>query len=99
MNVASFAHKSGVTREEVDSLQRRRLCRAMLELLTERRTVKKVSVHDVLKRSGVGRRQFYGLFVNKHECAYVALELQREERRIHKHQAVAVGVKPRASGG
>ncbi len=59
--------------EEVERLQRERLCRAMAEVMAEKGYVA-TSVEDVLKHAGVSRLSFYRLFDSKLDCFMAAFE-------------------------
>ncbi|WP_344967787.1 TetR/AcrR family transcriptional regulator [Streptosporangium fragile] len=59
--------------EEVERLQRERLCRAMAEVMAEKGYVA-TSVEDVLKRARVSRLSFYRLFDSKLDCFMAAFD-------------------------
>ncbi|MFI0452964.1 TetR/AcrR family transcriptional regulator [Actinomadura sp. 6N118] len=60
-----------LSREEVERIQRTRLCTAMAEAMTEKGYVG-TSVEDVLKRAVVSRQSFYQLFDSKLDCFMTA---------------------------
>ncbi|MFF5259873.1 TetR/AcrR family transcriptional regulator [Actinomadura viridis] len=63
--------RHALAREEVERIQRSRLCQAMAEVMTEKGYVG-TSVEDVLKRAGVSRQSFYTLFSSKIDCFMAA---------------------------
>ncbi|MGA7704761.1 MAG: TetR/AcrR family transcriptional regulator [Solirubrobacteraceae bacterium] len=58
---------------QIAEIQRARIVGAMLELASERGATS-VSVADVVARSGVSRRTFYDLFVDREDCFHAAFE-------------------------
>ncbi|MEV5746955.1 TetR/AcrR family transcriptional regulator [Actinoallomurus sp. NPDC052308] len=63
-----------LSREEVERIQRSRLCAAMAEVMAEKGYVA-TSVADVLQRSGVSRQSFYQLFEDKLDCFMAAFDV------------------------
>ncbi|GAA3979795.1 hypothetical protein GCM10023085_72570 [Actinomadura viridis] len=63
--------RHALAREEVERIQRSRLCLAMAEVMAEKGYVG-TSVEDVLKRAGVSRQSFYTLFSSKIDCFMAA---------------------------
>lgn len=61
-----------VGRERVAEIQRARILAAMAEVATERGAVN-ATVARVVARSGVSRRTFYNLFVDREDCFLAAL--------------------------
>lgn len=68
----------GLTRDEVETSQRRRLIAAMMEVVGEHGFVK-TSVSEIIKRAGVSRATFYMLFKDKEQCFIEGLEAAIEE--------------------
>lgn len=68
----------GLTREEVESSQRRRLVDAMMHVVGERGYVK-TSVAEIIKHAGVSRATFYMLFRDKEQCFIEGLEAAIDE--------------------
>ncbi|GAA0337132.1 TetR/AcrR family transcriptional regulator [Actinoallomurus spadix] len=62
-----------LAREEVERIQRSRLCAAMAEVMAEKGYVA-TSVADVLRRSGVSRQSFYQVFDSKIDCFMAAFD-------------------------
>ncbi|HEX2313198.1 MAG TPA: TetR/AcrR family transcriptional regulator [Thermomonospora sp.] len=65
--------RHALPREEVERLQRSRLCLAMAEVMTEKGYVN-TSVEDVLRRAGVSRQSFYQVFDSKLGCFMAAFD-------------------------
>lgn len=63
----------GLTAEDVAAHQRRRLQRAMIELVAAR-GYNDVSVTALAKHAGVSKRSFYQLFASKEECFLAAYD-------------------------
>jgi len=63
----------GLARVQVAQIQRSRILAAMFELASEK-GVANVSVADVVKRSGVSRRTFYEIFVDREDCFLAAFD-------------------------
>jgi AcrR family transcriptional regulator len=59
--------RHALAREEVERIQRSRLCAAMAEVMAEKGYVA-TTVADVLRRSGVSRQSFYRVFDDKLDC-------------------------------
>lgn len=68
----------GLTREQVESSQRRRLVAAMMHVVGERGYVK-TSVAEIIKHAGVSRATFYMLFRDKEQCFIEGLEAAIDE--------------------
>jgi hypothetical protein len=66
-----------LTREEVKENQRHRLVTAMAESC-RRFGLPHTSVQDVVELSGVGRRAFYELYADLHDCFEDAVRVARE---------------------
>ncbi len=66
-------HGTGNGGVRVSEIQRARILTAMSELVCERGTAE-VSVAQVVARSGVSRRTFYELFVDREDCFLAALD-------------------------
>ncbi|MBO2455628.1 TetR/AcrR family transcriptional regulator [Actinomadura barringtoniae] len=62
-----------LSRDEVERIQRSRLCVAMAEVMTEKGYVA-TSVEDVLKRAVISRQSFYQLFDSKLDCFMAAFD-------------------------
>jgi AcrR family transcriptional regulator len=62
-----------LSREEVEGSQRRRLLRAMGEVMAEKGYAR-TSVADILRRARVSRETFYELFDSKEDCFMSAFE-------------------------
>lgn len=60
-------------REEVQNTQRRRILRALTEIVGEI-GYKNTAVADVIRRAGVSRATFYGIYVDKEDCFFDAFE-------------------------
>jgi AcrR family transcriptional regulator len=88
-------------REEVERIQRLRLCAAMADAMAEKGYVG-TSVEDVLKRAVVSRQSFYQLFDSKLDCFMAAFDRACElllERLLESVGADENGVpQPRAAG-
>ncbi|KAB2370683.1 TetR/AcrR family transcriptional regulator [Actinomadura montaniterrae] len=69
--------RSALSPEEVERIQRSRLCAAMAEVMAEKGYVA-TSVADVLQRSGVSRQSFYQVFDSKLDCFMAAFDVARE---------------------
>lgn len=67
-----------LTREEVESSQRRRLIAAMTKVVSERGYAR-TSVAEVIKEAGVSRATFYVLFRDKEQCFIEGLEAATDE--------------------
>lgn len=65
--------RSALPREEVERIQRARLCAAMAEVMAEKGYAA-TSVGDVLRRSGVSRQSFYQVFASKLDCFMATFE-------------------------
>ena len=63
--------RHALAREEVERIQRSRLCVAMAEVMAEKGYIA-TSVADVLQRSGVSRQSFYRVFDDKLDCFMAA---------------------------
>jgi AcrR family transcriptional regulator len=61
----------GLSRDEVEQSQRRRLLQAATDVVAERGYVKTTVAH-ILERAGVSRATFYGLFADREECFHAA---------------------------
>jgi AcrR family transcriptional regulator len=70
---ASRASSNGTGRERVSDIQRARMLAAMIRVVSER-GASNVTVADVVARSGVSRRTFYEIFVDREECFLAAFE-------------------------
>src|SRR5690625_274855 len=68
----------GLTRDEVEKSQRRRLVSAMMHVVGERGYVR-TSVAEIIKRAGVSRATFYMLFKDKEQCFIEGLESAIDE--------------------
>lgn len=66
--------RSALSREEVERIQRSRLCAAMAEVMVEKGYAA-TSVADVLQRSGVARQSFYQVFASKLDCFMAAFDI------------------------
>ncbi|MFI6514417.1 TetR/AcrR family transcriptional regulator [Spirillospora sp. NPDC050679] len=66
--------RHALSREEVDRIQRTRLCAAMADVMAEQGYVA-TSVEDVLKRAGVSRQSFYRLFDSKADCFMASFDM------------------------
>ncbi|GAA2600583.1 TetR/AcrR family transcriptional regulator [Actinomadura fulvescens] len=66
-----------LSRAEVESIHRARLCAAMAEVMAEKGYVG-TSVGDVLKRAVVSRQSFYQLFDSKLDCFMATARLASE---------------------
>jgi AcrR family transcriptional regulator len=66
--------RHALSREEVEHIQRSRLCAAMAEVMAEKGYVA-TSVADVLRRSGVSRQSFYQVFDSKLDCFMAAFDV------------------------
>ncbi|MFD0855920.1 TetR/AcrR family transcriptional regulator, partial [Actinomadura adrarensis] len=69
--------RHALAREEVQRIQRGRLCAAMAEVMAEKGYVG-TSVADVLKQAGVSRQSFYELFDSKLDCFMATFECAGE---------------------
>jgi AcrR family transcriptional regulator len=67
----------GLSRDEVEASQRRRLLDATTEMVAERGYVK-TSVADILGRAGVSRATFYQLFNDREDCFLAAYRANAE---------------------
>lgn len=87
--------RHALPREEVQRIQRSRLCAAMAEVMTEKGYVA-TSVGDVLKRAGVSRQSFYEIFASKLDCFNAAFECAGELllARVSGTVAEGAGVEP-----
>ncbi|MGI5229263.1 TetR/AcrR family transcriptional regulator [Actinoallomurus sp. CA-142502] len=65
--------RHALSRDELERIQRARLCAAMAEVMAEKGYVA-TSVADVLARSGVSRQTFYQVFDSKLDCFMTAFE-------------------------
>jgi AcrR family transcriptional regulator len=63
-----------LSREEVERIQRSRLCAGMAEVMAEKGYVA-TSVADVLQRSEVSRQSFYQVFDSKLDCFMAAFDV------------------------
>ena len=61
----------GLSRDEVEQSQRRRLLQAATDVVAERGYVK-TTVAQILERAGVSRATFYGLFADREACFQAA---------------------------
>lgn len=68
----------GLTRDEVEQSQRRRLIAAMMEVVGDRGYVR-TSVAEIIKKAGVSRATFYMLFKDKEQCFIEGLESAIDE--------------------
>ncbi len=64
---------NGVGREHMFEIQRTRMLTAMVEMVAEHGAAN-VTVAHVVKRSGVSRRTFYEIFVDREECFLAAFD-------------------------
>jgi AcrR family transcriptional regulator len=67
------AGRNGLGREQVSEIQRARILTAMVEVVCERGAAN-VTVAHVVARSGVSRRTFYELFVDREDCFLAAFD-------------------------
>jgi AcrR family transcriptional regulator len=65
--------ENGFAREQVANIQRARMLTAMVEEVSER-GAGNVSVAHVVARSGVSRRTFYEMFVDREDCFLAAFD-------------------------
>jgi AcrR family transcriptional regulator len=65
--------RHALARDELERVQRARLCAAMAEVMAEKGYVA-TSVADVLARSGVSRQTFYQVFDSKLDCFMTAFD-------------------------
>ncbi|WP_345455648.1 TetR/AcrR family transcriptional regulator [Actinoallomurus oryzae] len=65
--------RHALSRDELERVQRARLCAAMAEVMAEKGYVA-TSVADVLARSGVSRQTFYQVFDSKLDCFMTAFD-------------------------
>jgi AcrR family transcriptional regulator/DNA-binding MarR family transcriptional regulator len=72
-NPSAMARADVIGRESVSELQRARILAAMTELVRER-GVARITVADVITRSGVSRRTFYECFEDRQSCLLDAFE-------------------------
>ncbi|MFB9836838.1 TetR/AcrR family transcriptional regulator [Actinoallomurus acaciae] len=78
--------RHALSRDELERVQRARLCVAMAEVMAEKGYVA-TSVADVLARSGVSRQTFYQVFDSKLDCFMTAFEFAGDllmERLLEK---------------
>src|SRR5690625_5417316 len=68
----------GLTRDEVEKSQRRRLVSAMMHVVGERGYVR-TSVAEIIKRAGVSRATSYMLSKDKEQCLIEGLESAIDE--------------------
>jgi AcrR family transcriptional regulator len=90
-----------LSREEVERIQRSRLCAALAEVMAEKGYVA-TSVADVLQRSGVSRQSFYQVFDSKLDCFMAAFDIAGDLLMRHLLEMVGAdeyGVpRPEAAG-
>jgi AcrR family transcriptional regulator len=93
--------RHALSRDELERVQRARLCVAMAEVMAEKGYVA-TSVADVLARSGVSRQTFYQVFDSKLDCFMTAFEFASDllmERALERVGADEHGVlAPGAAG-
>jgi AcrR family transcriptional regulator len=69
--------RSALPVEEVERVQRARLCAAMAEVMAEKGYVA-TSIEDVLRHAGVSRQTFYRYFTSKSDCFAAAFQVAGE---------------------
>lgn len=82
--------RSALSPEEVERIQRSRLCAAMAEVMAEKGYVA-TSVADVLQRSGVSRQSFYQVFDSKLDCFMAAFDVARDLLVQHLLEMIGAG--------
>ncbi|GAA2141812.1 TetR/AcrR family transcriptional regulator [Actinomadura napierensis] len=82
--------RSALSPEEVERIQRSRLCAAMAEVMAEKGYVA-TSVADVLQRSGVSRQSFYQVFDGKLDCFMAAFDVARDMLFQHLLEMIGGG--------
>lgn len=83
--------RHNLSADDVAADQRQRMCAGIAGALAERGYAR-LTVDDVLKRSGVSRRTFYEQFEDKDDCLYAAYE--NAERRAWAAATEAVADTP-----
>ncbi len=68
------AGRHQMTRAEVESSQRGRLCMAIIDAVGENGYAA-TTIADIVRRAGVARRTFYEQFVDKEDCFVVAFKI------------------------
>jgi AcrR family transcriptional regulator len=90
--------RSALSPEEVERIQRSRLCAAMAEVMAEKGYVA-TSVADVLQRSGVSRQSFYQVFDSKLDCFMAAFDVARDLLVQHLLEMIGAGEDGRPAAG
>ncbi|MGI5323967.1 TetR/AcrR family transcriptional regulator [Actinomadura nitritigenes] len=90
--------RSALSPEEVERIQRSRLCAAMAEVMAEKGYVA-TSVADVLQRSGVSRQSFYQVFDSKLDCFMAAFDVARDLLVQHLLEMIGAGEDGRPPAG
>lgn len=90
--------RSALPAEEVDRIQRARLCRAMAEVMAEKGYVA-TSVQNVLDHANVSRQTFYHLFDSKLDCFMAAFAGAGQLLLDHLGEKLGTGEQDRAGQG
>lgn len=90
--------RSALSPEEVERIQRSRLCAAMAEVMAEKGYVA-TSVADVLQRSGVSRQSFYQVFDSKLDCFMAAFDVARDLLVQHLLEMIGAAEDGRPAAG